>query len=275
MRKYFDLYFARSFVRSFFDDDIMTTSAALSYYMVFSFFPLLIMISIFLGRLNIDPAMENIINNILPDDVIDVAEKYLEFVNSEGSGNILFASAFFTVYFPVRAVMKLMNGIRRAYNIKRKISFIKRSISLVMYAMAVYIMIVFGIFIISMGDTAVSLLLKMLSLPIYFSDLWRWLKFIILWCISICIILALHYSSSQGKIKLRYMLPGCVISVTVWTVVSALFSFYVKYMGRYSVLYGSIGAVIILLYWFYITSVILLMGAEFSGCLVQRIEELG
>ena len=70
MRKYFDLYFARSFVRSFFDDDIMTTSAALSYYMVFSFFPLLIMISIFLGRLNIDPAMENIINNILPDDVI-------------------------------------------------------------------------------------------------------------------------------------------------------------------------------------------------------------
>ena len=71
------------------------------------------------------------------------------------------------------------------------------------------------------------------------------------------------------------MLPGCVISVTVWTVVSALFSFYVKYMGRYSVLYGSIGAVIILLYWFYITSVILLMGAEFSGCLVQRIEELG
>ena len=136
-------------------------------------------------------------------------------------------------------------------------------------------MIVFGVFIISMGDTAVSLLLKMLRLPIYFSDLWRWLKFIILWCISICIILALHYSSSQGKIKLRYMLPGCVISVTVWTVVSALFSFYVKYMGRYSVLYGSIGAVIILLYWFYITSVILLMGAEFSGCLVQRIEELG
>lgn len=274
MRKYFDLYFARCFIRSFFDDDIMTTSAALSYYMVFSFFPLLIMVSIFLGRLNIDPAVENIINSILPDDVVDVAEKYLEFVNSEGSGNILFVSVFFTVFFPVRAVMKLMNGIRKAYNIKSKISFVRRSISIIMYAMAVYVMIVFGVFIISIGDTAFSMLLRILQLPSYFSDLWRYFKFIVLWCISICIILALHYSSSQGKVKLKYMLPGCAISVTVWTVVSALFSFYVKYMGRYSVLYGSIGAVIILLYWFYITSVILLMGAEFSGCLSDRVQKL-
>ena len=131
-------------------------------------------------------------------------------------------------------------------------------------------MIIFSIFLASVGESALTVLLKLLSLPIGFAQVWNYLRFVIFWCVGIGVVLALHYVSPDEKMSVKEMLPGCVLSVTVWTVVSGLFSIYVKYIGRYAILYGSIGAVMILLYWLYLTAVILLMGAEFSSILRER-----
>ena len=266
-----DFYFFRKLFNSFFDDDIGTTAAALSYYMTFSFFPLLIMMSIILGRLGLESgAGEAIMRNILPADVLDIAQKYLIFVNSEGSTNILFASVFFTIYFPVRSVKKLMDGINRAYNHEWRKTAVRKYMSVLIFGVIVYAMIIFSIFLASVGESALTVLLKLLSLPIGFAQVCNYLRFVIFWCVGIGVVLALHYVSPDEKMSVKEMLPGCVLSVTVWTVVSGLFSIYVKYIGRYSILYGSIGAVMILLYWLYLTAVILLMGAEFSSILRER-----
>ena len=269
--KYFDLYFFKTLFNRFFDDEIGLTAAALSYYMVFSFFPLLIMLSIVLGRLGIQSgAGETLLLTILPDDIVQIAHRYLVFVNSEGSSNILFASAFFTVYFPVRSVTKLMDGINRAYDREGQSTAVRRFASVLIFGLIVYGLIIFGIFLISVGESAITIILRFLGLPVQWAQIWTYAKFIILWSLGSCVVLALHYVSPGEKMKISDMLPGCVISVTVWTVVSMFFSMYVKYIGRYSLLYGSIGAVMILLYWFYITAVILLMGAEFSSILRER-----
>ena len=269
--KYFDLYFFKTLFNRFFDDEIGLTAAALSYYMVFSFFPLLIMLSIVLGRLGIEyGAGESLLLTVLPDDIVQIAHMYLVFVNSEGSSNILFASAFFTIYFPVRSVTKLMDGINRAYDREGQSTVVRRFASVLVFGLMVYGLIIFGVFLISVGESALTVILNFLNLPVQWAQVWSYAKFIILWCLGLGVVLALHYVSSGEGMKVRDMLPGCVLSVTVWTVVSMFFSIYVKYIGQYSLLYGSIGAVMILLYWFYITAVILLMGAEFSSILRDR-----
>ncbi len=273
MRYIFEFGFIKALFNRFFDDEIGVTAAALSYYMIFSFFPLLIMMSIFLGRFTMNSQWaEMLLNSILPADVLEMAGKYIEFVNSEGSRNILFASVFFTVYFPMRSVGKLIDGISKAYNKGFKPNAFKKYISVFIFGIAVYVMIVFAMIMISFGESAAAFLFSLFDLPKESARIWNSVKFLILWCVGIFLVLALHYAASSGDIRVRHMLPGCVASVTVWTIVSGLFSMYVKYIGRYSVLYGSIGAVIILLYWLYITAVILLMGAEFSSLLRERLK---
>ncbi len=252
----------------FVEDDIGSLAAALSYYMIFSFFPILIIMSIILGRLGISAQQWQImLGNILPEDVVDIALKYLSFVNSTGSVKVLLASLVFTIYFPVRAVKKLMDGINHAYNREGRNGFIKKYLSVLVFAMCVYVMVIFSIVILSVGERAAEVLLRALGLPIDFAQIWGYVRFIALWLIGNGMVLALHYISPEEKMRIRYMIPGCVLSVSIWTLVSAIFSYYVKYIGRYSILYGSIGAAMILLYWLYITAIILLMGAEFSSVL--------
>ena len=62
--------------------------------------------------------------------------------------------------------------------------------------------------------------------------------------------------------------PGAVFSLVMWLVLSFLFSYYVEKVARYSVIYGTLGAVIVLLLWLYLASVMLIMGAEFNSVLL-------
>ena len=252
----------------FVEDDIGSLAAALSYYMIFSFFPVLIIMSILLGNLGIPlEQWQAMLNNILPKDVTDIAVKYIGFVNSAGGVKMLFISLIFTIYFPVRAVKKLMDGINHAYNLDAKNGILRRYLSVIIFAAIVYVIIIFSIIIISFGERTAAILLNAVGLPVDFAEIWEYIRFVILWIVGTIMVLALHYISPEEKMKLRYMIPGSILSVSIWTVVSAVFSYYVNYIGRYSTLYGSIGAAMVLLYWLYITAVILLMGAEFSSVL--------
>ena len=76
---------------------------------------------------------------------------------------------------------------------------------------------------------------------------------------------------SQGQRRpLREVLPGVGGSLAAWMVLSMAFSYYVEHLGRYSVLYGSIATVIVVLLWLYMSGQILVLGAEFSAALIDR-----
>ena len=70
--------------------------------------------------------------------------------------------------------------------------------------------------------------------------------------------------------------PGVIFSMAMWLALSYLFSFYVENIARYSVIYGTLGAVIVLLLWLYLASMMLIMGAEFNSVLMtlRRTEHL-
>ena len=71
------------------------------------------------------------------------------------------------------------------------------------------------------------------------------------------------------KVKFREAIPGALFSLIAWMVVSAIFSLYVSTMGNYSVLYGSLGAIIVLMLWFYLIGIIFVMGGELNALLFE------
>ena len=83
-------------------------------------------------------------------------------------------------------------------------------------------------------------------------------------------LLWLLYALSQDRRQpLRNLAPGIVVSLAVWMVLSMCYSFYVENFASYSVIYSSIGTVIVLLIWLYMSATTLVMGAEFNGMLIS------
>ena len=88
--------------------------------------------------------------------------------------------------------------------------------------------------------------------------------------------LAILYMMALGKRRpLRQVAPGVVLSLAAWMLVSAVFSYYVEHIAGYTLLYGSVAAVVVTLLWLYMSGMVLIMGAEYNAVLhrVRRGEE--
>ena len=115
--------------------------------------------------------------------------------------------------------------------------------------------------------TFLSELIPLLSHPGI--RLWGWLRFLILAGIIFLVLCMLYRMAPKGHLSFRCIFPGALLSTLSWLVISMLFSFYVDNIRNYSLIYGSLGAIMVLMLWLYFTSVLLLFGAEFNQALMD------
>lgn len=107
-------------------DDLTTRAAALSYYLVFSIFPLLILFSLIIGSLHIDiAALNTFLSHVLPADMTAMLKSYLEYVTRTFDVRLLIFALVFSVYFPWRFIRSLMDGIRIAYRQQQEDGVVK------------------------------------------------------------------------------------------------------------------------------------------------------
>ena len=103
------------FVR-FYDHDVARDSAALTYYLLFALFPLLIFASALLGalQLNVD-GIASVLGRVAPPAVVDIVRSYLEYVSGRTSRELMWFSLVFSIWFPMRATSCLMHSLRKAF----------------------------------------------------------------------------------------------------------------------------------------------------------------
>lgn len=257
------------------EHSIGKSAAALTYYLLFAMFPLLIFISNLLGLLELNVAsITNALLPIMPDDVVYLLEAYLNYINATSSQVLLWFSLAFCVWFPLRAVRSLMDDVRRAYQLKKPEKPVRYTIRQVLFTIAFLVIVVLTLVISVFGRRFISSvtqwlgLEQVLQLPASLLNLWQYLRFILL-CVLMFAVLALLYTVAQDKrCSVKSLMPGITLSLVAWLVISIGFSVYVENFGSYSVIYGTLGTVIVLLVWLYMTSFILILGAEFNASLI-------
>jgi membrane protein len=106
---------AGDMIRRYYVHDVARDSAALTYYLLFAIFPLLIFVSTLLGVLELDIAsITAVLAPILPSDVVDIIRTYLEYVAANQSRQLLWFSLVFSIWFPMRSTGCLMHSLRKA-----------------------------------------------------------------------------------------------------------------------------------------------------------------
>ena len=261
---------AADMVQRYYAHDVARDSAALTYYLLFAIFPLLIFISTLLGLLELDIAyITSVLEPLFPADVLNVVRSYLEYVSANPSRQLLWFSLVFSIWFPMRASGCLMHSLRKAFGRSAPESLWRSQLRILLFTVWLIVVIAVTLGLVVVGRTVLEFVGRFVSVTEAFITAWSSLRFVVLALVMV-VTLVLLYMLSQGQRRpLREVLPGVASSLAAWMVLSMAFSYYVEHVGQYSVLYGSIATVIVVLLWLYMSGQVLILGAEFSAALTE------
>lgn len=265
----------RLLIRNSLSHNVAQNGAALAYYLLFALFPLLIFISNLLGLLELDVAsITRSLTAFLPRDVVDIIASYLDHVSHSSSGLLLSFSLVFTVYFPMRATGGLMDNVRCAYSLQKPKHPAAYTLRKLIYTAVLFIVLALILFLSTAGQQVLDYIIEMnpgasqIRMPDILISLWHYLRFLPMGLIMFAALSVLYALAQDQRQPASAILPGAITALVAWLAVSVGFSFYVENFANYSIIYGTLGTVIVLLLWLYMTAVILILGAELNAALL-------
>ena len=257
-------------LRRYYDHHVARDSAALTYYLLFALFPLLIFLNNLVGLLAFDvEGLLQELSHIVPRDVLDLMGQYLVYISRVSSTTLLWFSLVFTIYFPYRAANALFLSVRKAYGAGPSPRFLRHQLRVLLYTLLLIVTLVLSLLVSTVGSRAIDFLSDYIYLSETLIRAWTSLRFVLLGAVLFAMIALLHALALDERDARGRILPGVVTSLLVWIGLSLLFSLYVERAARYSVIYGSIGGIIVVLLWLYLTACTLIMGAEFNSVLLS------
>lgn len=258
-------------LRRYYLHDVGRDSAALTYYLLFTLFPLMVFVSTLLGILDLDVAsITQVLGQLVPGDVVSVLEAYLEYVSANVNRQLLWFSLIFSIWFPMRATSCLLHSLRKAFGLgpPRKVFLYQLGV----FLFTIWLILTIGLTLLLavVGRRALEFISALVTLPAGFVELWSYLRFIVLGVVMFLLLTVLYMLAQGQRRPLKEVVPGVATSLAAWMALSMAFSYYVENFSNYSVLYGSIATVVVLLLWLYMSGTVLIMGAELSAVLLRR-----
>ena len=237
-------------------------AAELAFYFLLAFFPLLIVIFNLFGFL---PGLHNhlldLLGDFLPAEAMTLINAWALDVVGHRSGKLLTFALLGAVWAASSGVAALVRAINAAYNLKDDRSFWKtRLIALVLTA-ALSLSLVVGELLIMSGDWLLSRLGGLSGFSSRVAGVWRNVNFLLGAVVLLIAVEALYHLAPIEKRERAWVTPGSLFATAAFIIASSGFSLYVRIVPSYSVTYGSIGAVIVLMFWLYLFGLILFLGA--------------
>ncbi|WPP01112.1 YihY/virulence factor BrkB family protein [Pseudomonas sp. HR96] len=254
-------------VKEFLDDEMSTYASALAYQMLFSLFPFLLFLIALIGFLHLPDFFTWLREQaayVLPSQALDQVNPIIDQLQQSKGGllSVGIVVALWTASAGVRLMMSAMNA---AYDVPEERPAWKRIPLSIAYTIGFAGLLLTVAALMVLGPQVMTWLAEQIGMEYFIVTLWtiaRWPLIVVLLMISVALI---YYVMPDVKQKFRFITPGSVLAVVVWIVASVGFGIYVKNFADYNAMYGSIGAIIVLLLYFYISSAVLLLGAEMNA----------
>lgn len=254
-------------------DGVSRSAAELAFYLLFSLFPLVMVLNSLLAIIHIPQADLLAITAMLPGAVQEIILGYMEYLSSEPTMQPLLLGTVLTLYFLSRAVRSMMHTFGDIYGCRARRRPVRHVLVSLLMTLFCLVALASSLVLIVAGRKLVALAEEWV--PALSGVLPRLSRVGILVALGLLLaFLLLGYRLLPGvPMRWRDAAPGAVTSLACWFVLTRCFSYYVDNMARYSLLYGSIGAVIVLMLWLDLSAVTLILGAEFNYVLTHELKE--
>jgi membrane protein len=261
-------------VKEFLDDDMTTYAAALAYQVLFSIFPFIIFLVSLLGFLHMPQFFEWLQQQaqlVVPGQAMTQVNEVIQQLQQPQSG-LLSIGAVTALWVASAAVRSLMNALNVAYDVEETRPSWKLYLLSVLYTVGLAAMLIASAAMLLIGPQAMDWLAAQVGLEQVFVTVWTWLRWPVSFLLLTLVMAIIYWAGPNVKQSFRFITPGAFLAVLVWVVASVGFGYYVSNFADYGAMYGSIGAIIILLFYFYISAAVLLFGAEINAVVERHAE---
>ncbi|WP_297214443.1 YihY/virulence factor BrkB family protein [uncultured Flavonifractor sp.] len=257
--------FVREMVRIYFSKRVSRSAAELAYFLVLTFFPVLICINAFVGLLDLDiQAVLDAASAFVPRESLGILEDYVGYISINQSTALLLAGAGMTLFSASAAFRALMHVMEELYGRKGYRGFWRILASLVfsvLFLLTIYLSFV----VLLTGDWLFRLAEEFLHLETATLPWdWQWFRFLLLFLLVLLFVLLVYRMAAPRGRPRPPVLTGALLAAAALVAASALFSWFIGLSSRYSLVYGSLASVIILLVWLYLCGNILILGNVFN-----------
>ena len=253
------------------EHDIFNRSAQLAYYFFLALFPALICLTAVLGLIagtgsRLHDVLIEYLSTMMPRAVFELVSGTLEHtIQNSGGGKISFGliGTLWSATAGMRALEETLNVV---YGVKESRPLWK------FYGIAIAATIICGVLVIVAlavvlcGDVVVNFVAGSMALGPLATWSWKIVQLVLAFAfVAVVFSFTYYFCPDIERPRWRWITPGSLIGITTWVIASVAFRLYLHYSHSYTATYGSLGAVMVLLLWFYVTGMMLLLGAEVNA----------
>ncbi|MBY8914401.1 YihY family inner membrane protein [Bacillus sp. YC2] len=246
-------------------------SAELAYFFLLSLFPLMIFMLTLTAYLPISTEdVLGAVDQYAPDSAMSMVKSITEQTLNNRSGGLLSFGIIAVLWSASNGMNAIVRAFNHAYEVEENRSFIIIRLTSIFLTIAMVITILIALLLPVFGREIGLLAADFIGAPDLFLNVWSVVRWVISPLILLIVFTALYIFAPNKRLSFRFVLPGAVFAAAGWIIVSMLFSFYVGTFANYSATYGSIGGIIVLMIWFYLTGTLLILGGEINALLHKR-----
>jgi membrane protein len=252
--------------------EINSKAAEMSFYLLLSFFPFLIFT---ISSIAYTPILHlnkyiSIFQNMMPESAFQITLSIINSAMENKSLSFIITSFVLTLWTSSRAVRGIIRGANNSYKVKETRSYVKVMFIGLFFTVILLVLIFSSMIFLVYGEKIGYLIFGFIGLDNIFMNVWNMCRYTIGVSTIVIILVSLYKYTPNKKIKIKDAIPGAVIATFGWIIVSLSYSYYSNYYANYEVIYGSIGGIIVLMTWIYLSSWMMLVGAEINAKLYFR-----
>jgi membrane protein len=271
--------FFKGLYDKFFETDVMSAAAQVAFYFSFAFFPLLLFLVSLFGMLldstdELRGELYRYLAQIMPASAYQLVHTTMDEIIENSSSGKLTIGLLVTLWSASAGVESLRIALNRVYELKETRSWWNTKLHALILTLLFILLLAFGLAFMTAGWSLAKVTLAGLGLeetPHWAVSVVQWSSIVIVMIFSTAVVYS--WLPCFKKFHWVWISPGSITAIAVWILSGSLFRLYLQYFNSYNKAYGSLGAVIILMLWMYITGLSLLLGGAINSVLTEMAEK--
>lgn len=262
--------FALEMAEVYFHKNVPRSAAELAYFLILSFFPAMICLNAIIGTLDLNVAsLLEEASIMIPEAALAVLTEYVRYISENQSTTMLIGGIVMTLFSASAAIRALMNIMDDIYG-KKSYTGLWQIVASVVFSVLFLVTIYLSLVVVLTGNWFFHLLEEFIHRFPRFTHVtlpweWQWMRFVILFALVMLFMMLIYRATAPRGKPRPPVLTGAFLASVALVGASVLFSYFIGLSSRYSLVYGSLASVVILLVWLYLIGNIIILGNCFNA----------
>jgi len=255
-------------------DDIFNGAAVLGFYLTLAMFPAVILTMALIPYLpveHVDQAIMDLLSQALPANAADMFKGVVEEVTQKPRRGLLSFGLVASLWATSTGMYAVMQQLNTIYGVKEARGFVRGRLVAIGLSMLFVVLAILSFSLVVLGGVMQDWLGAHLGTGNALLTFFVWFRWVVIVSALVLGFALIYFLAPNFKQPFALVTPGSVAGALLLVMASLGFARYVQSFGDYSAMYGSVGAMIVLMLWLYMTGLAILIGAELNA-LVRKVE---